>query len=42
MRRKTFAPLLIETHHIDPCFAYRYRQPGESAEAYGRRAADAL
>jgi adenosylmethionine-8-amino-7-oxononanoate aminotransferase len=42
MRRKTFAPLLIETHHIDPCFSYRYRQADESAEAYGRRAADAL
>jgi adenosylmethionine-8-amino-7-oxononanoate aminotransferase len=42
MRRKTFAPLLIETHHIDPCFSYRYRQANESAEAYGRRAADAL
>ncbi|MGD9845875.1 MAG: aspartate aminotransferase family protein [Variibacter sp.] len=42
MRRKTFAPLLIETHHIDPCFSYRYRRADESAEAYGRRAADAL
>ena len=41
-RRAPFSPLLIETHHIDPCFAYRFQQPGESDEAYGRRAADAL
>ena len=41
-RRAPFAPLLIETHHIDPCFAYRYQEPGESDAAYGRRAADAL
>jgi adenosylmethionine-8-amino-7-oxononanoate aminotransferase len=34
--------LLIETHHVDPCFAYRFQEPGESVEAYGRRAADAL
>jgi adenosylmethionine-8-amino-7-oxononanoate aminotransferase len=41
-RRTQFAPLLIETHHIDPCFAYRFQQAGESDAAYGRRAADAL
>jgi adenosylmethionine-8-amino-7-oxononanoate aminotransferase len=41
-RRKMFAPLLFETHHIPPCFAYRHKQPGENDEAYGRRAADAL
>ncbi len=41
-RRAPFAPLLIETHHIDPCFAYRFQEPGESEEDYGRRAADAL
>ncbi|MBX6322384.1 MAG: aspartate aminotransferase family protein [Rhodospirillaceae bacterium] len=41
-RRQPFRPLLIETHHIDPCYAYRYRQEGESEEAYGRRAAQAL
>ena len=41
-RRAPFSPLLIETHHVDPCFAYRFQQPDESEEAYGRRAADAL
>ncbi|CAN5922836.1 aspartate aminotransferase family protein [soil metagenome] len=41
-RRAPFSPLLIETHHIDPCFAYRFQEPGESEEDYGRRAADGL
>ncbi len=41
-RRTQFAPLLIETHHIDPCFAYRFQEAGESDAAYGRRAANAL
>ena len=41
-RRAPFAPLLIETHHIEPCFAYRFQAPGESEEQYGLRAADAL
>jgi adenosylmethionine-8-amino-7-oxononanoate aminotransferase len=41
-RRAPFAPLLIETHHIEPCFAYRFRAPGESEEQYGLRAAEAL
>ncbi len=41
-RREQFAPLLIEAHHIAPCFEYRERQAGESLEAYGRRAADEL
>jgi adenosylmethionine-8-amino-7-oxononanoate aminotransferase len=31
-RRTQFRPLLVETHHIDPCFAYRYRQPGETTQ----------
>jgi adenosylmethionine-8-amino-7-oxononanoate aminotransferase len=41
-RRAPFRPLLIETHHIDPCYAYRYKEPGESDEAYAARAAQAL
>jgi len=41
-RRAPFAPLLIETHHVDPCFAYRFQEEGETDAAYGRRAADAL
>ena len=29
-RREMFQPLLIETSHIVPCYAYRYKQPGEN------------
>jgi adenosylmethionine-8-amino-7-oxononanoate aminotransferase len=42
MRRTQFHPLLIETHHVDPCFAYRFQEPGETDEAYAARAAKAL
>jgi len=41
-RRRQFAPLLIETHHIAPCYAYRDRREAESEEAYGQRVADEL
>ena len=41
-RRAPYAPLLIEVSHIEPCYAYRHQAPGESEEAYGKRAADAL
>ena len=42
MRREPYLPLLIESSHIEPCYAYRHQRPEESDEAYGRRAADAL
>lgn len=41
-RRAQFAPLLVETSHIAPCYAYRDQQPDETLEAYGLRAADEL
>jgi adenosylmethionine-8-amino-7-oxononanoate aminotransferase len=41
-RRAQFRPLLVETHHIDPCFAYRFQETGESDEAYAARAAGQL
>ncbi|KAJ54072.1 hypothetical protein ACMU_04030 [Actibacterium mucosum KCTC 23349] len=41
-RRAPFEPLMVETSHIDPCYAYRLQTGGETNEAYGRRAADAL
>jgi adenosylmethionine-8-amino-7-oxononanoate aminotransferase len=41
-RRAQFKPLLVETHHIDPCFPYRFRQPAETDEAYAARSAKAL
>jgi adenosylmethionine-8-amino-7-oxononanoate aminotransferase len=41
-RRAQFAPLLVETSHIAPCYEYRGRAEDESPEAYGLRAADEL
>ena len=41
-RRKQFAPLLIETSHISPCYEYRDRRPDETPEAYGERLAQEL
>ena len=41
-RRAQFRPLLIPTHHIDPCFAYRFQQAGETDDDYAGRAAQAL
>lgn len=41
-RRDLYAPLLLETFHVAPCNAYRYRETNESEEAYGHRAADSL
>jgi adenosylmethionine-8-amino-7-oxononanoate aminotransferase len=41
-RRAQFRPLLIETHHIEPCYAYRLQDAGESDAAYAARAAQAL
>jgi len=41
-RREMFDPVLLETHHIAPCYAYRHRRDDESAVEYGRRVADEL
>jgi adenosylmethionine-8-amino-7-oxononanoate aminotransferase len=41
-RRAQFEPLLIKTHHIDPCYAYRLQRQGESDADYASRAAQAL
>ena len=41
-RRAQFAPLLFDSHHIAPCFAYREQQDDETEFAYGQRAANAL
>ena len=41
-RRAQFEPLLIETHHIDPCYAYRFQRRDEADSAYAARAAQAL
>ena len=39
---RQFEPLLIKTHHIDPCYAYRLQREGESDADYAARAAQAL
>ncbi|MEM8698285.1 MAG: aspartate aminotransferase family protein [Pseudomonadota bacterium] len=41
-RRAQFAPLLVETSHIAPCYEYRGREEGESVEDFGLRIADEL
>lgn len=41
-RREKYAPLLIETHHIAPCYAYRLKSEGETDADYGKRAAQEL
>ncbi|MEM7441700.1 MAG: aspartate aminotransferase family protein [Pseudomonadota bacterium] len=41
-RRDQFRPLLIDTTHIAPCYAYRDRQEGETFWDYGQRVAEEL
>lgn len=41
-RRAQFKPLLMDAHHIAPCFAYREQGPGESDADYATRAAAEL
>lgn len=41
-RRAPYEPMLIDVALVDPCFEYRLAEPGESPDAYGARAADAL
>ncbi len=41
-RRKPFAPLMVETSHIAPCYAYRDRADDETPYDYGQRVANEL
>ncbi len=41
-RKQPFAPLMIETSHIAPCYEYRDRTEGESTFDYGQRVANEL
>ncbi len=41
-RRAQFQPILPETHHVAPCYAYRDQRPDETPEAYGVRLAQEL
>ena len=38
-RRKLYEPIMMESHHVSPCFAFRYREPGETDAAYVTRLA---
>ncbi|MGF6261232.1 adenosylmethionine-8-amino-7-oxononanoate aminotransferase [Paraburkholderia youngii] len=41
-RREPFLPILIEAHHVSPCYAYREQRPDETEEAFVQRLADEL
>ncbi|MCH2068022.1 aspartate aminotransferase family protein [Shimia sp.] len=41
-RREPFSPLLMETHHIVPCYAYRGQEVDETGHNYGQRVAQEL
>ena len=41
-RREPFAPLMIDTTHISPCYAYRNQAEDESEFDYGQRVANEL
>jgi adenosylmethionine-8-amino-7-oxononanoate aminotransferase len=41
-RKQPFAPMMIETSHIAPCYEYRGREASESQFEYGQRVANEL
>ena len=41
-RREPFTPLMLDTSHIAPCYAYRGKADGESEFDYGQRVANEL
>lgn len=41
-RRRPFESVLIETHHISPCYKYRDQETNETEEQYGLRVANEL
>lgn len=41
-RKQPFAPLMIETSHIAPCYEYRGLETGETQFEYGQRVANEL
>ena len=41
-RRAPFAPMMVDTTHIAPCYAYRDRRADETLSGYGLRVADEL
>ncbi len=41
-RREPFLPLLVEAHHVTPCYAYREQRADETEQAFAQRLADEL
>ena len=41
-RREPFLPMLIEAHHVSPCYAYREQRADESETEFAQRLADEL
>ncbi|MEM7215199.1 MAG: aspartate aminotransferase family protein, partial [Pseudomonadota bacterium] len=41
-RREPFAPLMIETSHISPCYPYREKREAETEYEFGQRVANEL
>jgi adenosylmethionine-8-amino-7-oxononanoate aminotransferase len=41
-RREPFLPILIEAHHVSPCYAYREQRADETEEVFAQRLADEL
>jgi adenosylmethionine-8-amino-7-oxononanoate aminotransferase len=41
-RKAPYEPLLIDVSLVDPCFEYRFADPGENPEDYGLRVAESL
>lgn len=41
-RREPFLPLLVQAHHVSPCYTYRDQRPGEIEDQYAQRLADEL
>src|SRR6266702_2884721 len=41
-RREPFLPILIEAHHVSPCYAYREQRLDETEETFAQRLADEL
>lgn len=42
LRRAPFRDVMVEGHHVDPCYAYRYKDQGESDADYADRLAGEL
>ena len=41
-RRQPYTPILLDTHHISPCYSYRAKLEGENDRDYGLRVANEL